>query len=251
METVNRGTLKEIHPELLRYPIMAVRCHLRGIEPASASVSTGVWSDAASKFVENLCGDDVIRCSFLGAKMADGALPVELVVSGKNVADELCRAGVARPDGSTPRVGRKAQNAVTSPNARNPAGPASGEWCIKALWVKATKNPDVNTRPLARPFACLLALLTHSLALHCFTRALIHLLAHLFIYSRTLKETKSTRELIHLLAHSLVGMSQYYAVLNHSVSGPRCFVDSSSRLCNFWIPITPLFSAVAFRYECI
>ena len=33
-----------------------------------------------------------------------------------------------------------------------------------ALWSRTTKNPDVSTEPLARPFARLLALLTQSLA---------------------------------------------------------------------------------------
>ena len=36
-----------------------------------------------------------------------------------------------------------------------------------ALWSRITKNPDVSTGPLARPFACSLAPLTHLLALHC------------------------------------------------------------------------------------
>ena len=95
-DTSSSSTLKEIHPELLRYPIMAVRCALRGIEPAPSSAGDNAWSDSATEFVENLCGDDVIRCSFLGSKMTDGALAVELVVNGKSVADELCAAGAAR-----------------------------------------------------------------------------------------------------------------------------------------------------------
>ena len=35
------------------------------------------------------------------------------------------------------------------------------------LWSRIIKNLDVSTRPLARPFACLLAPLTRSLAPHC------------------------------------------------------------------------------------
>ena len=34
------------------------------------------------------------------------------------------------------------------------------------LWTRSTKNPDVSTGPLARPFAWLLAPLTRSLVLH-------------------------------------------------------------------------------------
>ena len=36
-----------------------------------------------------------------------------------------------------------------------------------ALWSKTTEKLDISTGPLAHPFARLLALLTHSLALHC------------------------------------------------------------------------------------
>ena len=39
-----------------------------------------------------------------------------------------------------------------------------------ALWSKITRNPDVSTEPLARPFTYWLALLTHSLALHSLLR---------------------------------------------------------------------------------
>ena len=35
----------------------------------------------------------------------------------------------------------------------------------KTLWSRITKNADVSTGPLARPFAFPLALLTHSLVL--------------------------------------------------------------------------------------
>ena len=54
----------------------------------------------------------------------------------------------------------------------------------KALWARITKNPDCSTGPLARPFAHLLAPLTHLLALPCSLcshaplHSLIHLLAH-------------------------------------------------------------------------
>ena len=111
--------MKEIHPELLRYPVMAVRCALRGIESSSAPGAG--WSDASTEFVENLCGDDVIRCTFLGPKLPDGAMPVDLIVNGKNVAEELCRAGHARTQGTTPRdgIGRRNHNAMVSPSARS------------------------------------------------------------------------------------------------------------------------------------
>ena len=118
-DTVSRATLKEIHPELLRYPVMAVRCAVRGIESATRSPTSAItdnWADAATEFVENLCGDNVIRCSYVGAKLPNGALPVDLVVNGKSVAEELCRAGLAKSDSAgggavtaTPTMGRKVQ----------------------------------------------------------------------------------------------------------------------------------------------
>ena len=54
---------------------------------------------------------------------------------------------------------------------------------LRALWARSTKNPDVSTGPLTRPFARLLALLTrtaHSFAcsalLALLTRSAVHLL---------------------------------------------------------------------------
>ena len=40
-----------------------------------------------------------------------------------------------------------------------------------ALWARSTKNPDVSTGPLARPFAHSLAPLTRSLATRCSLRS--------------------------------------------------------------------------------
>ena len=54
----------------------------------------------------------------------------------------------------------------------------------QTLWSRITKNPDVSTGPHTRPFAHLLAPLTHLLALpcslcsHALLHSLIHLLAH-------------------------------------------------------------------------
>ena len=61
------------------------------------------------------------------------------------------------------------------------------------LWSRITKNTDWSTGPLARPFACSLAPLTHLLALHCLlcshvplahTTALIHSLTRSLTHSQ-------------------------------------------------------------------
>ena len=53
------------------------------------------------------------------------------------------------------------------------------------LWLRILKNPDIGKRPLARPFAYIFALLTHSLALH---RSLpLHVLIPLLTRSPTLQ----------------------------------------------------------------
>ena len=58
-----------------------------------------------------------------------------------------------------------------------------------ALWSRTTKNRGVSTGPLARPFAFLLALLTHLLAPHCLLplrallRSFVCLLAHSLLSS--------------------------------------------------------------------
>ena len=49
--------------------------------------------------------------------------------------------------------------------------------CFKTLWARLTRNPEVSTGPLVRPFARSLALFTHLLALPCLP------------YSRTLLRT--------------------------------------------------------------
>merc|ERR1712243_363817 len=41
-----------------------------------------------------------------------------------------------------------------------------GERVDKALWCKTTRNPNLSTGSHTRPLACLLAPLSHSLALH-------------------------------------------------------------------------------------
>ena len=41
----------------------------------------------------------------------------------------------------------------------------------RALWSGTKKNRDISTGPLARPFPCSLALLTHSLAPDCLLRS--------------------------------------------------------------------------------
>ena len=53
-----------------------------------------------------------------------------------------------------------------------------------ALWARIIKNPDVSTGPLAHPFACSLALLTHLLVLHCSLRlrALLRSLVYSLAY---------------------------------------------------------------------
>ena len=73
---------------------------------------------------------------------------------------------------------------------------------FRALWTRTTINPDVNIGPLARPFACLLALLTHLLA-QSFTcspllaslghsAALIGSLVHSLIHSRSMRQYAGT-----------------------------------------------------------
>ena len=58
------------------------------------------------------------------------------------------------------------------------------QMCHIAQWARITKNPEVSTGSLARPFACSLALLTHLLAppcllcLHAPLCSLVRLLAH-------------------------------------------------------------------------
>ena len=42
--------------------------------------------------------------------------------------------------------------------------------CQRAQWFRTAKNRDVSSGTLARPFACLLAPLTHLLAPHCSLR---------------------------------------------------------------------------------
>ena len=59
-----------------------------------------------------------------------------------------------------------------------------------ALWSSMTKDPDVNTWPLARPFAHSLALLTYSLAPHC----------SLYLCPRS----------VHLFAHSSEWLNSYF-----------------------------------------
>ena len=53
-----------------------------------------------------------------------------------------------------------------------------------SLWSRIAKGPDRSTKPLARFFACSLAPLTHSLALHCLLclRAMLHSLARLLAH---------------------------------------------------------------------
>ena len=79
-----------------------------------------------------------------------------------------------------------------------------------ALWYRTAMNRNLITRPLARPFARSLTPLTHFPAPHC------------LLCSRAL-----LRSFIRLLAHSLTpepvgkgndSMSQYHALLNHSVA---------------------------------
>ena len=61
-----------------------------------------------------------------------------------------------------------------------------------ALWSGTNKNRDVSNGPLARPFACWLVLLTHSLALDCSLRSrplllsVVRLLAHIARSHRSL-----------------------------------------------------------------
>jgi len=93
--------------------------------------------------------------------------------------------------------------------------------------VKTAKNWDVNTRPLADPFACLLTLLTHLLAPHC----LLRLRAALRSFIR------SPANFIHSQARENVGifMSHDQAVLNHSAAtldSVHANIPSSERVHN-------------------
>ena len=74
-----------------------------------------------------------------------------------------------------------------------------------ALWARSTKNPDVSTGPLARPFARSLAPLTRSLAPHCSlcSRALLRSLAHSFARGNV-NDIMSQKSLV--LSHSAMTM---------------------------------------------
>ena len=79
----------------------------------------------------------------------------------------------------------------------------------KTLWCRIIKNTDWSTGPLARPFACSLAPLTHSLALYYSLRlraplrSLVHSLAHFAPF-----------------AHRKVNESYLFCVF--FCSGPKC-----------------------------
>ena len=77
---------------------------------------------------------------------------------------------------------------------------------------RTTKNQDVSTGPLARPFAHSLAPLTRSLAPDCSLRSRPPL--HSLV--------RSLAHFAHSLAHGKVYnlMSQFYLVLNHSAAWP-------------------------------
>ena len=49
---------------------------------------------------------------------------------------------------------------------------------LPSQWFRTAKNRYVSTKPLAPPFACSLAPLTHSFATDCFLRLFVHLFIH-------------------------------------------------------------------------
>ena len=95
---------------------------------------------------------------------------------------------------------------------------------INTLWFKTTKNRNVDTGPFTCQFICLLATLTHSLALYC------SLCSHDLLYS-------FLRSLAHSLARGMIICHQ--AVLHHSASTVeratlRLFKLKSLNLNRFW-----------------
>ena len=79
-------------------------------------------------------------------------------------------------------VGTKEDGALCHPRLHS----LQSVFSSSPLWSKITKNPDVNTGPLALPFAHSPVLHTHSLAPHC-----------------SLRSHAPLRSLVHLIVHSL------------------------------------------------
>ena len=80
-----------------------------------------------------------------------------------------------------------------------------------SLWSRIAKGPDRSTKPLARFFACSLAPLTHSLALHCLLclRAMLHSLARLLAHFTHFLACGKVKEW-------MVIYSVFYSLLDHS-----------------------------------
>ena len=108
-----RSSLKELHPELLRVPVLSIPCSLRGIE--------SITGDDATEFVENLCGDSVLQCTF-HELLPHGSQAVDLVVGGKSVAEELCSSGLAKSGHFSSQSQKKGQPTVASRSVNHSPG---------------------------------------------------------------------------------------------------------------------------------